>query len=123
MNQSLIFLGLGIGIQSASLIVQKFGLNHMMLKPWEAGNYLPNFIALALNPWIFLSVIGSFIGLGFWLVALSKMEISVAYPMVSLGYVITMIAGYFLFGEPITPVKILGAFLIIAGVFCLSKVV
>lgn len=122
MNQSLVFLGLGVMTQTASLLLQKFALTRMALNAWESGNFVTNFMALAFNPLIIISVIGSFVSLGLWLVAISKMEISVAYPMVSVGYVITMIAGYYLFGEPITPVKALGMVLIVAGVFCLSRV-
>ncbi len=121
MNQAFVFLAFGVVVQNAALILQKHTLNHLSLKPWEPGNFLPNFLTLALNHWIILSVIASFISLACWLVALSKLDVSVAYPMVSIGYILSMVAGYYLLGESITPIKLVGVMLIIVGVFCLSR--
>lgn len=122
MHQSFVFLGLGILLQSGSLVLQKFALNHIVLKPWQGEHFIANFMTLAFNPWIVLSICGSFLSLGCWLIALTKLDISIAYPMVSLGYVITMIAGYYFFAETITPIKLVGVFLIVSGVYCLSRV-
>jgi drug/metabolite transporter (DMT)-like permease len=56
-----------------------------------------------------------------WFYVLSKMELSRAYPLVSLGYIFTLILGYFLLNEAITPVKIIGISLIVLGVFVLTR--
>jgi len=56
-----------------------------------------------------------------WFYVLSKMELSRAYPLVSLGYIFTLILGYFLLNEAITPAKIAGISLIIIGVFVLTR--
>lgn len=57
----------------------------------------------------------------FWLYVLAHMELSRAYPLVSLGYVFTLILGYFMLGETLTLLKITGVLLIIGGVFFISK--
>lgn len=57
----------------------------------------------------------------FWLYVLSKMELSKAYPMVSLGYVFAMILGYVFLHESINFAKIVGICLIIAGVIFISR--
>lgn len=57
----------------------------------------------------------------FWLYVLSKMELSKAYPMVSLGYVFTLIIGYFLLNESINTFKIVGILLIVCGVYFITK--
>lgn len=57
----------------------------------------------------------------FWLYVLSKLELSKAYPLVSLGYVFTLLLGYFLLHEPVNNYKILGVSLIILGVFIITK--
>jgi drug/metabolite transporter (DMT)-like permease len=56
-----------------------------------------------------------------WFYVLSKMELSRAYPLVSLGYVFTLVLGYFLLNEAITPAKIAGISLIVTGVFVLTR--
>lgn len=56
-----------------------------------------------------------------WIKVLSKVELSYAYPMVSLGYVLVMLFSYFVFKEHITLPRILGTFLIILGVFFIAR--
>ncbi len=57
----------------------------------------------------------------FWLYVLSRMELSKAYPMVSLGYVITLLIGYFLLNEPLSYPKVIGIVLIVAGVCFIAR--
>lgn len=57
---------------------------------------------------------------GFWLILLSKLPLSVAYPMQSLSYIIGIIAGVFLFKEVINTHQVLGVILILIGVILLS---
>lgn len=56
-----------------------------------------------------------------WFFVLSKMELSKAYPMVSLGYIFTLILAYLFLNEPITVAKITGIGIIIIGVIVLTK--
>jgi multidrug transporter EmrE-like cation transporter len=56
-----------------------------------------------------------------WLVVLSRLPVSVAYPLVSLGYVLTAILGWFLLGEGLTPWRWIGIGLICLGVFVISR--
>lgn len=56
-----------------------------------------------------------------WFYVLSKMELSKAYPLVSLGYVFTLILGYFFLNEAITITKIAGIALIMVGVIVLTR--
>jgi len=56
-----------------------------------------------------------------WFYVLSKMELSKAYPLVSLGYVFTLILGYFFLNEAVTLPKIAGIVLIMVGVIVLTR--
>lgn len=51
-----------------------------------------------------------------WLVVLSRTELSFAYPMVALGYVLVFFLSWWFFGEQVTWVRITGLFLICFGV-------
>ena len=57
----------------------------------------------------------------FWVFALSKVELSFAYPMVSLGYVIVMLFSYFYLGENINCLRMVGVFIICIGIMIISK--
>lgn len=62
-----------------------------------------------------------FLSIVLWLVVLSKVDVSYAYPFLSIGYILSAIAGYFLFSENITPLRIAGILVICAGVFFISR--
>lgn len=55
-----------------------------------------------------------------WIFVLKKMELSIAYPMVSLGYIFVMLLSFYFLQEQIYPAKILGTGLIAAGVIMLN---
>ncbi len=56
-----------------------------------------------------------------WILALTRVQVSLAYPMLSLGYVVTAFAAWWLFGESLNPQKLLGIAIIIAGVVLLAR--
>jgi drug/metabolite transporter (DMT)-like permease len=56
-----------------------------------------------------------------WLFVLQKFPLSVAYPALSLTYVVIVILSIFLLKEPVTSVKIAGMFFIVLGVYFLFK--
>ncbi len=56
-----------------------------------------------------------------WLVVLSRVEVGFAYPMVSLGYILTLIFGWWLLNENVTPLRLVGVALIILGVYLISR--
>jgi multidrug transporter EmrE-like cation transporter len=61
------------------------------------------------------------VSVGLWLVALSRVEVSVAYPMLSLGYVVNALAAWWLFGEALGPARFGGIALILLGVFLIAR--
>jgi len=69
--------------------------------------------------WIGLGCYG--VSVILWLGALSRLPVSVAYPMLSLGYVINAIAAALLFGEVFSVTKLTGILLIGLGVIVLSR--
>ncbi|MDU0356362.1 EamA family transporter [Paraglaciecola aquimarina] len=58
---------------------------------------------------------------GIWLVVLSKIDVSKAYPFVGLGFIGTMLFAHWFLNEPLTTVKVVGTVLIVAGVLLISS--
>ncbi len=56
-----------------------------------------------------------------WVVALSRLEVSVAYPLVSIGYVINALLAWWLLGETLNPQRWLGIAVIIVGVVLVAR--
>ena len=76
---------------------------------------------VALQPYIALGLLCYVVSVGIWIVALSRTQVSVAYPMTSLGYVINAFAAWWLFGEAVTPARLLAIGVILLGVILLYK--
>ena len=55
-----------------------------------------------------------------WIIALTRVEVSIAYPMLSIGYVVNAVAAWMLFGEQLTPLRLVGILVIILGVYLLA---
>ena len=55
-----------------------------------------------------------------WLWVLSRLDVSLAYPLVSLGFVVTMAAGVLWLGEPLSWQRVCASALIVVGVFLLA---
>lgn len=78
-------------------------------------------VNLLLNPWVMSGIVATFIAGVSWMLAMTKFEISYAYPFVSLNYVLILAAGLLLFQESISIAKLAGSALIIIGIVILAK--
>lgn len=77
---------------------------------------LRSITALLLSPYILGGLFIYALATVLWLYILSKAPLSIAYPTQSLAYIATIFAAYFLYGEPLSLLKLGGALLILAGV-------
>lgn len=78
-------------------------------------------LGLLFNPWIASGVLAGFFAMICWWAALTKFELSYAYPFMSLSFVFALVLSAVLFHEPLTVAKILGVLLIIAGIVVGSR--
>lgn len=68
------------------------------------------------NPWIVSSFLSAFAAGVFWMAAMTKFQLSHAYPFMSLSFVLVILFSGFFFHEAITLPKILGVLLIVTGI-------
>lgn len=73
------------------------------------------------DPFIFMGLALTFLSGLFWMATMVKLDISVAYPISSLGYVLVLFFSWLILGESLTFYKILGSFLIIIGIIVTSQ--
>jgi drug/metabolite transporter (DMT)-like permease len=66
-------------------------------------------------------IIATFLAGVSWMLAMTRFEISYAFPFVSLNYVLILIASIFIFNEPFTASKLLGSMFIITGILIIAK--
>ena len=107
---------------SFSLILTGVLLNAGAQLLLKAGtNAMPLGIGLALEPHILGGLACYVVSVVVWIVALSRVPVSIAYPMLSIGYVVNAIAAYYLFGEAVSATRLVGIGVIILGVFIVAR--
>lgn len=111
-----VLLGLSIILGVAGQILLKEGVR-------RAGGigFGPELFRLLFTPLVF----GGFFLYGLssviWLMILSRVQLSIAYPMLSLGYILVVLAGWWFLKEAITAYKIIGVLIIMVGVFVITR--
>ena len=110
----LISIILGAGAQ----YLLKVGMNSGIVYTNDIGNTIRKILT---NPYIQCGAILYALSMFCWLYVLSVMELSKAYPMVSLGYVFTLFLGFSFLNESLSMSKIVGILLIIVGVFFINR--
>ena len=79
------------------------------------------FLKLFQTPWVIVGFACYGLSSILWLDVLSKLDFSLAFPMVGLTYVFTLLIGRFFFGETVGWERMLGVGLILCGVFFLIR--
>lgn len=112
---------LSIFLNSAAQILVKYGARGIQFDFSSWNHFITTMIGIIKN----LPVMSGLVlyGLSFlvWVKVLSQVDMSYAYPMVSIGYIIIMLFSYLLFKENITIVRLIGVFFIIIGVIFVAR--
>ncbi len=99
----------------------KYGMNRLGNFKISFNALIPVFIKAFLSPFILLGLGCYVTGFLIWLIVLAKAEVSYAYPLISVGYVLTAIMGWWLLGENVTWVRLAGITVTCFGVFIISQ--
>jgi multidrug transporter EmrE-like cation transporter len=111
----------GVLLNAGAQLLLKAGTNAVGPFEFTAANAVPVGVRLALEPHIAGGIACYVVSVVVWILALSRVEVSIAYPMLSIGYVINAIAAYFLFGEAVTATRLAGIGIIVLGVFVVAR--
>ena len=106
---------------AAAQLLLKAGTNAVGQFEFHWQNALPVTAKLVAQPALVAGIGCYGISLIVWIMALSRLPVSVAYPMVSLGYLINAIAAWAWFGEALGMQKLLGIGFIILGVWLIAR--
>jgi uncharacterized membrane protein len=87
----------------------------------SAAGVFKNIISIILSPPIFIGFLLFGVSSILWLSVISKNQLSYAYPMVSLGYILTLVLSRIFLSEELSFYRILGTVFIISGVVFISK--
>jgi multidrug transporter EmrE-like cation transporter len=107
---------------SFSLILVGVLLNAAAQLLLKAGtNAMPLGVRLAVEPHILGGLACYAVSVVVWVIALSRVQVSIAYPMLSIGYVVNAIAAWYLLGEAVSGMRLAGIGIIVLGVFIVAR--
>lgn len=114
-------LMLGVLLNAAAQLLLKAGTNRVGEFAFTFDNLVPVGARLATSGPILAGLACYGVSVVVWILALSRVPVSVAYPMLSVGYIVNAAAAWMLFGESLTAQKVVGIGFIVAGVYLVAR--
>jgi len=112
----------GVGLNAAAQLLLKVATRPLaQFSNFDAATLVASVLLLARSPHFWAGMFAYGASLCVWLAALSKAPVSVAYPMLSIGYIVVAAASVLWLGETLSASKLLGILLICGGVILVSR--
>ena len=97
-------------------IIIKWQVSNAGAFPVDTAGRMWFFLRMTLNPWVISSLVCAFLAFLCWMAAMTRFDLSYAYPFVSLSFVFVLILSALFFHEPVTAAKVLGIIFIMVGI-------
>ncbi|MCU9954737.1 MULTISPECIES: SMR family transporter [Burkholderia] len=111
----------GVMLNACAQLLLKAGVNAVGHFEFSRANIIPVGLKIATQ----LPIIGGLscyvLSVVVWILGLSRVDVSIAYPMLSLGYVVNAFAAWYLFGEVLSVQRLVGIGIILIGVLVLAR--
>jgi multidrug transporter EmrE-like cation transporter len=111
----------GVLLNAGAQLLLKAGTNRIGEFAFSLDNVGPIGARIVTSPPIIAGLACYVVSVVIWILALSRVPVSVAYPMLSIGYIVNAGAAWWLFGESITAQKLVGIGFIIVGVYLVAR--
>jgi len=111
----------GVLLNALAQLLLKAGTNAVGMFEFSRANILPVGWQFATEPHILGGLLCYVLSVIVWIMALSRVEVSIAYPMLSIGYVVNAVAAWYLFDEAVGAMRLTGIGFIIVGVFLVAR--
>jgi multidrug transporter EmrE-like cation transporter len=111
---------ISIVLSVSAQILLKNGMSSQSVTQALSSGPIDSILSIATNISVLSGLSAYVASVGFWLIVLSKMEVSKAYPFVGLGFILTMLFAYVFLNEPITAMKLVGTSFVFIGIILVS---
>jgi drug/metabolite transporter (DMT)-like permease len=111
----------GVLLNAVAQLLLKAGTNVLGVISIDRGNWLDTLWRMATQGYFIAGAACYVVSLFVWILGLSRVPVSVAYPLLSLGYVINAVAAHYLLGESVTLQRWIGIGFIILGVWLVAR--
>jgi len=111
----------GVLLNAIAQLALKASVSDTGIIDLDMQSLLSSAATLVSNLWLWLGLICYAVSVVVWILALSRVDVSIAYPMLSVGYILNAVAASYLFNEPLGIGKVIGIGIIILGVYVLAR--
>jgi multidrug transporter EmrE-like cation transporter len=111
----------GVLLNAIAQLALKAATNRLGTVSLVLDTLVPTALRAAAQPFIWLGLGCYAVSVAVWIAALSRVPVSLAYPFLSLGYVVNAFAAWYLFGESLNAQKLVAVGVIILGVWLLAR--
>jgi drug/metabolite transporter (DMT)-like permease len=115
------FLFAGVVLNAGAQLLLKAGTNVLGVITLTRANWVGELGRMSVEPHFLGGAACYGISLIVWIIGLSRVPVSIAYPMLSLGYVINAIAAHYLLGESVSMARWGGIGFIVLGVWLVAR--
>ena len=117
----LTFILISVFLSVVAQILLKHGMSNSTVQTALTSDVLTACIAIFTNVSVVAGLTAYVSSAGVWLLVLSKIDVSKAYPFVGLGFIATMMFAYWFLNEPLTITKVIGTLFVLVGVLLISQ--
>lgn len=118
---SIALILLSISIAVGGQLLLKIGMNRIGVDPTGLAEIKTLFIGVVKSPVVIVGLLCYVLSAAIWLVVLSAVDLSFAYPFIGFTYVLVLILSRFVLKEDVNPIRWIGAAVITAGVVLISR--
>jgi multidrug transporter EmrE-like cation transporter len=111
---------ISIFLSVSAQILLKNGMSSQSVTQALSSGPIDSILSIVTNISILSGLTAYVASVGFWLIVLSRMDVSKAYPFVGLGFILTMLFAYIFLNEPITTMKLVGTSFVFIGIILVS---
>jgi drug/metabolite transporter (DMT)-like permease len=120
-NIAILYILIAVLASAAGQVLLKKGMGSMGAVTLSLNQLGDILWRIGTNPYVVIGLTVYVCGTIFWLAALSRVDLSYAYPFASLSYLVMLVASWLLFSEDITLARLLGTMVVGLGVFLISQ--
>ena len=113
------FLILYILLTTASQLIMRWQVT--AAGPPGAGSRFEFVVSMLLTPWVWAAILCTFLAGLAWMLALTRFELTYAFPFTGVTFALILLAGAFLFGEHVGPARIAGTLLVLLGLVVIVR--
>jgi len=116
-----VYIAMTILLTVYGQVVLKWQVTLAGTMPQDNGDKAAFLMSVLLRPWVLSGFAAAFLASIAWMAAMTKFDLSYAYPFMSFNFVLVLVLSGFLFHEPLSTPKLIGLALIILGIIVSSR--